>query len=122
MSDLADWSTLPSCSVFSERKARASKGKFGATIISSGAGPRDSNFPCTVSVQYSTVHLQSYTPSHLVFSSSLSLSLLTVNNKIDRMSSTKKVTAEPLTDAEIDHLLANLTSDEIEKLDKCTWK
>ena len=31
------------------------------------------------------------------------------------MSSTK-VTAEPLTDAEIDHLLANLTSDEIEKL------
>ena len=32
------------------------------------------------------------------------------------MSSTKKVTAEPLTDAEIDHLLANLTSEEIEKL------
>merc|ERR1712223_1414560 len=31
-------------------------------------------------------------------------------------STTTKVTAEPLTDAEIDHLLANLTSDEIEKL------
>jgi len=32
------------------------------------------------------------------------------------MSSTKKVNAEPLTDAEIDSLLENLTSDEIEKL------
>ena len=32
------------------------------------------------------------------------------------MASVKKVTAEPLTDEEIDHLLANLSSDEIEKL------
>jgi len=32
------------------------------------------------------------------------------------MTSTKKVNAEPLTDEEIDHLLANLSSDEIEKL------
>jgi len=32
------------------------------------------------------------------------------------MTTTKKVNAEPLTDEEIDHLLANLSSDEIEKL------
>ena len=32
------------------------------------------------------------------------------------MTSTKKVNAEPLTDEEIDHLLATLSSDEIEKL------
>ena len=34
------------------------------------------------------------------------------------MTSTKKVTAEPLTDAEIDHLLANLTSEEYDQLVK----
>merc|ERR1712165_302043 len=33
-----------------------------------------------------------------------------------KMTSVNKVTAEPLTDDEIDHLLANLSSDEIEKL------